>query len=351
MNLRGSTRAAETMPQSGKKCIALTLAIVLPLILTGCASNGGYTGAFAYGKRDANGVSVAYSTYNSRSTIATEAAAHCKTYGKVARLLSCGPVLLVCDYACVDEIKTSAPSIAAIVDRDPSSSTAVTTSGGTKMRWNAKSIASSPSGSVALADQSGQVIREVRTADIQNYIEIEKAIKDASGIDADLQLVDDSTVNAFAGYADKKPTVAVTFGLLDAVNPTDAEFAALLGHEFAHFALRHYESNQQRGAALNVVSLIAGTALEVAGVPLGGSATDLVVSLIDTKFSREQEQAADKLGMAIAHKAGYSEYAAVTLQEKLKAASNMVSIPFLSTHPSSDDRIAYLKTLSSGVPH
>ena len=79
-------------------------------------------------------------------------------------------------------------------------------------------------------------------ADIQNYIEIEKAIKDASGIDADLQLVDDSTVNAFAGYADKKPTVAVTFGLLDAVNPTDAEFAALLGHEFAHFALRHYES-------------------------------------------------------------------------------------------------------------
>ena len=55
------------------------------------------------------------------------------------------------------------------------------------------------------------------------------------------QLVDDSTVNAFAGYADKKPTVAVTFGLLDAVNPTDAEFAALLGHEFAHFALRHYE--------------------------------------------------------------------------------------------------------------
>jgi Zn-dependent protease with chaperone function len=215
-----------------------------------------------------------------------------------------------------------------------------------KRQWNADSIASDSHQAVNLNDEKGSTVRQVQTVEIRNYVEIGKSLEAASGIDAQMQLVDDPAVNAFAGYAENQRVVGVNFGLLDIVKPTKDEFAALIGHELAHFALHHYESNQRRHAALNVVSFIAGTALGLAGVPLGGTLTDLAVQVIDTKFSREQEEAADKLGFEYTQKAGFSGYGAVTLQEKLQAASSTVAIPFLSSHPSGAERIAYLRKLT-----
>jgi len=60
--------------------------------------------------------------------------------------------------------------------------------------------------------------------------------------------------------------------------------------------------------------------------------------------SREQESEADYLGLLYMARAGYDPEAAITFWQKLQQAEKGTYIPaFLSTHPSSTDRISRLK--------
>jgi predicted Zn-dependent protease len=212
-----------------------------------------------------------------------------------------------------------------------------------KPQWDTKVLAKSSEPDVVLRDEEGRTIRRVSTTDIQNYVGVADALKSVSGINAQVRLIDDAKVNAFAGYSNGVPVIGINLGLIDKIAPNNDEFAALVGHELAHFSLHHYEATRTRRTLLTALSVIVGTALNVAGVPLGSTATDLAVQAIDTTFSRDQEEAADKLGLAFMYRAGFDCEGAVSLQRKVIAVGRTAPIPFLSTHPTGESRIAYLQ--------
>lgn len=142
--------------------------------------------------------------------------------------------------------------------------------------------------------------------------------------------------------------IAVYTGLLDKIKPSDAELAAVLGHEIAHALREHARErvSQQMvtGLGVQVLSIALGTP----GVSdLGGKLADVMFNLPN---SRTHETEADLMGVELAARAGYDPRAAVTLWQKMGAADSGNAPPeFLSTHPSAASRISELQAASQRV--
>jgi predicted Zn-dependent protease len=111
-------------------------------------------------------------------------------------------------------------------------------------------------------------------------------------------VLDDESVNAFTtggGY------VYVHRGLLTYMN-SEAELAAVLGHEIGHITARHPQRRQTRGVLASV--LATGAAIMT-----GSSAVAQLANVGATAwlqgYGRENEMEADRLGLEYATKAGY----------------------------------------------
>ncbi|OZI70764.1 M48 family metallopeptidase [Bordetella genomosp. 12] len=142
--------------------------------------------------------------------------------------------------------------------------------------------------------------------------------------------------------------IAVYTGLLNQIKPTDAELAAVLGHEIAHALREHARERVSQQMATNI-------GLSVLSIATGSQqAADLGSRLSEVMFtlpnSRTHESEADLMGLELAARAGYDPRAAVTLWQKMGAAqSGQASPEFLSTHPSASTRIADLRQASERV--
>ena len=127
-------------------------------------------------------------------------------------------------------------------------------------------------------------------------------------------------------------TVLVFRGLIDMVNSkmggTDDAYAAVLGHECAHAALRHGMG------MIQVASSMGGQ-----GRALVGGQGDLY-SLLMT-ISRAHEFEADQFGALYAYRAGFNPAEAVTLHEVM--LKTMGEIPRGMTHPTHAERIARVR--------
>jgi len=136
--------------------------------------------------------------------------------------------------------------------------------------------------------------------------------------------------------------IMVYSGLVEKLALTDAELAAVIGHEMAHALREHTRERVSRAYAQELV--IAGVAT-ITG--LGGTATDLASQVANVTFglphSREQESEADEIGIELMARAGYEPHAAISLWRKMAAASGAGTPQFLSTHPSSATRIEDLE--------
>lgn len=142
--------------------------------------------------------------------------------------------------------------------------------------------------------------------------------------------------------------IAVYTGLIKQIKPTDAELAAVIGHEMAH-ALREHSREQvsqkmATSVGLSVLSAVTGV----------GGAADLGSALSEVMFtlpnSRTHETEADRIGVELAARAGYDPRAAVTLWQKMGALSAGSAPPeFLSTHPSASSRTADLTEAANKV--
>jgi predicted Zn-dependent protease len=156
-------------------------------------------------------------------------------------------------------------------------------------------------------------------------------------------VADDSEANAFAlpgGW------VYVTRGLLSLVNSED-ELAGVLGHEMAHVLERH--AVRRVGAATPLAVLfgvpagILGTVSPTLGGIVGGAGR-LAAGLALAPYSREQEHEADRLGIALAARAGWDPTGLAgflqTLENDEKLAGRDPDRPrFFSTHPSTPRRV------------
>lgn len=154
-------------------------------------------------------------------------------------------------------------------------------------------------------------------------------------------------------------TMRVWSGLLLRVQ-NEAELASVLGHEFAHFELRHSLAGiKARRDAASLAAWIgvlsAGAANIGAGGVGNGSSLQLAVLGNYFKFSREQETAADLLGLQYMAKSPYDPAAASQIWQSIMAEADARSVArglkpgreykaaFFGTHPPSPERAAYLK--------
>ncbi|MEM7284549.1 MAG: M48 family metallopeptidase, partial [Pseudomonadota bacterium] len=113
------------------------------------------------------------------------------------------------------------------------------------------------------------------------------------------KIIDDDNVNAFAlpgGY------IYVTRGMLAHMN-SEAELAAVLGHEIAHVTARHSVRKQSQAGVLGAAGTVASIATGTPGVSgLSGILGDVLIR----GYGREYELEADEFGAEYMIKAGYS---------------------------------------------
>jgi predicted Zn-dependent protease len=147
-------------------------------------------------------------------------------------------------------------------------------------------------------------------------------------------------VNAYCMPGGK---IMVYTGLIDTVKPTDAELAAVIGHEIAHALREHSRERLSRAYAEQVVlaGVAVATGAEQSTMQLASQISAVTFTL---PHSREQEAEADRIGLELMARAGYDPNAAVTLWQKMSKASSGGPPEFLSTHPSGESRIRDLET-------
>jgi predicted Zn-dependent protease len=156
---------------------------------------------------------------------------------------------------------------------------------------------------------------------------------DAPGWKWEMHVLSSKEVNAWAMPGGK---IAVYTGLIDQLKPTDAELAAVLGHEIGH-ALREHgreQASQQMIEQLGVGLLGAVTGVNT---QLAQTIADVTISL---PHSRTQETEADRIGVELMARAGYDPHEAVNLWQKMSKLGGGQPPQFLSTHPSNESRIA-----------
>lgn len=145
--------------------------------------------------------------------------------------------------------------------------------------------------------------------------------------------------------------IMVFSGLVEKIEATDDELAAVIGHEIAH-ALREHGRERMSQAYVQQFGLQALAAFVTKGAV--GSAAVRGAGLGSQLFfalpnGREQERESDRIGLELAARAGYNPDAAVTLWQKMSAGNKGAPPEFLSTHPASANRIADLKALAPKV--
>lgn len=136
-------------------------------------------------------------------------------------------------------------------------------------------------------------------------------------------------------------------GIIDRLQLTDDEIAAIMGHEMAHALREHSREQISRKVATQSGIGLAASVLGLSGGQV--QAASLVGELgLSLPHSRTQESEADRIGLELMARAGYNPNAAITLWQKMQRTSG--SPPqFLSTHPSSQTRINTLQTLIPSV--
>jgi predicted Zn-dependent protease len=161
-----------------------------------------------------------------------------------------------------------------------------------------------------------------------------------------VKVIDDpKTVNAFCMAGGK---MAIYTGLIEKIKPSDDEIAAVMGHEISHALLQHSREQMSERAVMGVgVVLVGASATSDSDRQMRETVAGLgAMTLIMLPHSRGAESEADRLGVELAAKAGYSPHAAVTLWDKMmKESGSNSKFDFLSTHPASPKRIEALQAL------
>lgn len=161
----------------------------------------------------------------------------------------------------------------------------------------------------------------------------------------ELLVAEGSVANAFAFYHQGLPHIAVNVAMVELLGDDESTWAALIGHELAHFNLRHSDVRSHRQTTGQATSGLLGIVLALAGVPFGGALADTATTVVERGYSRDDERAADRAGVEYMLQAGYDPDGAIRLQQRLAAANGGQALPFLSTHPGGSERIEAMRAL------
>ncbi|MBA2563838.1 MAG: M48 family metalloprotease [Gemmatimonadetes bacterium] len=153
-------------------------------------------------------------------------------------------------------------------------------------------------------------------------------------------VVDDPAVNAFAlpgGF------IYVTRGILAHLD-SEAELAAVLGHEIGHVTARHSVERISKAQLANV-GLGVGSILS-SDIARFGDLANAGLGLLFLKYSRDDERQADDLGLRYAIRGGYDPRPMTdvfTLLERVSQLQQASRVPdWLASHPSPENRRALI---------
>ena len=156
-------------------------------------------------------------------------------------------------------------------------------------------------------------------------------------------VLDSPVVNAFAVPGG---SVYVTRGIL-ALMGSEAELAAILGHELGHINARHSVSRMSQQMLVQI-GLVAGSVISKEFAKYAGLA-GVGLQVLFLKYSRDDERQADALGVDYSRLVGYNPAdMALTFAslQKMGDLSGGRSLPgFLSTHPLSSERIKNVQAM------
>jgi len=167
----------------------------------------------------------------------------------------------------------------------------------------------------------------------------------------EFNVINDSTPNAWALPGGK---IVINRGLLVELK-SEAELAAVLGHEIVHAAARHGAKGMERGMLLQGAVIAAGVASqnsEYSQLAVGGAG--LASQLLTHKYGRDAERESDYYGMLYMSRAGYDPRAAIDLQQtfvRLSEGRNSSWINGLfASHPPSQERVDTNRLTAANLP-
>jgi predicted Zn-dependent protease len=130
---------------------------------------------------------------------------------------------------------------------------------------------------------------------------------------------------------------------------TESQLAGILAHEIAHISQRHAAQQLSNVMVTNLGLSLFGALLGNAG---GAAAANIAAQYIASgaflKFSRDDEQDADRVGVGIMRRAGWDPHGMIELMESIRDQEKRdpasVEI-FFSNHPSPKERLESLKAI------
>lgn len=220
----------------------------------------------------------------------------------------------------------------------------------------------SPAQEVGIGSKNYLPYQQQEGGTLQNYPEVVRyvqkvgaklaAVSDRPTLPYEFTVLNNSVPNAWALPGGK---IAVNRGLLTELK-SEAELAAVLGHEIVHAAARHGAKSMERGILMQTGVMALGMAMndnDYRDIVLTGAG--LTAGLVGQKYSRGAESESDYYGIKYMSKAGYDTQAAVELQEtfvRLSAGKGGGWLDGLfASHPPSLERVqANRKSLAKYPP-
>ena len=205
---------------------------------------------------------------------------------------------------------------------------------------------------------------QVRTIDdplLHDYLEhlVYKLVSESKLEDrrVEVVIIDSPEINAFAVPGG---IIGINNGLL-LYAQTEDELATVLSHEIAHLSQRHFSRGvefQQKNQPLTLAAMIASfVLLATAGADAGMaamSATQAAAQSSALRYSRTNEQEADRVGMQTLAEAGFDPHAAPAMFERMMQASRYSSserVPeYLRSHPLTENRVADTRNRARQYP-
>jgi len=156
-------------------------------------------------------------------------------------------------------------------------------------------------------------------------------------------ILDSNEINAFATSGGH---IFITRGLINAANSEDA-LASVIAHEVAHIQLQH-SIKAIRTNRITQAIMITGTAATGAATGMNvNELTDvfnetvgeIVLTLVNNGYSRDQEFEADNMAMGLLASAGYNPSSLIEMLRELNTVQGRVPGGFNRTHPTPAQRL------------
>lgn len=173
---------------------------------------------------------------------------------------------------------------------------------------------------------------------------VERSIASKAPYPFEFHLLRDTRMsNAFALPGGQ---IFLTVALLKRLT-SEAQLAAVLGHEVGHVVARHGAEHLARQPFSQVLGAAVSAAVSHSDDAQQADAVARAVhQLVNLRYGRDDELESDRLGLRFMTEAGYDPQGIVQLMQMLSAIRQSGQPPaFFSTHPSPDNRVKRLQTL------